>query len=748
MKNNIYIAIQIFLFFLLSSCQDTLRKDFKNPPNQYRPMPLWHINGCLTTEGIEKQLSEAKNLSGFGGVAVLPVTAHPQVGTGILCPATEPAYLSNEYFDRYGDILTISDRLGTEVILYDDIDFPSGSAGGKLQKTFPQYTRKYLIKHDFVADGPKKIKYKYPDSIGQLMAVSAMNLDTLEILDLAESVKETTLEWEVPHGKWRVMFFYCKFNVNQLVDYMQPEAVAKCIELTYNNYAKRFVSHFGTTITKTFYDDVGFVRQDQTWTPQITEIFEKKYGRKAALYYPALFYNIGEQTIPARIAFYDIRSELMAEGYVKQVAEWSEKHGVQSMGHCPGNYMPNSVGMFGDVLKFYRHTQIPLLDCIFNYGYSRNGYKQVSSAADMYDRPVVGAEVYGAFPANMDSLILYRTVMEIMARGANFIVPHGMWYNPEKDKVRIPPLIAPQNPLLGNLHLYSDYIARSCMMLQEGRSVADIAVLWPVNSIQAEHILGETSPVHPGNRIPEYVNHHQISDILTNKLHRDFTFTHPEALYNGKITIQGAELRLNNLNNQQDYKALILPGCSVLPVHTMHTIKEYYNSGGKIIFANVLPTRSSEFDNDSEITKDVNEIFGEFPEIGDVKFVTNNNGGFATFIPEVTDNLLNQVFSQMNLVPDVSFSDTTFHNSGNGCFNYIHKYRDGKDIFFFTNSTDDHISTDVILRGVFKPELWNPHTGSIQKISEYEIIHKNNVQYTKFALTLPEVSSVFIVAGK
>jgi CRISPR/Cas system-associated protein endoribonuclease Cas2 len=32
---------------------------------------------------------------------------------------------------------------------------------------------------------------------------------------------------------------------------------------------------------------------------------------------PALFYDIGAETQAARVAFYDIRSELMAEGYIK-----------------------------------------------------------------------------------------------------------------------------------------------------------------------------------------------------------------------------------------------------------------------------------------------------------------------------------------------------------------------------------------------------------------------------------------------
>lgn len=131
--------------------------------------------------------------------------------------------------------------------------------------------------------------------------------------------------------------------------------------------------------------------------------------------------------------------------------------------------------MHGDILKFYRHTQIPLTDYIFYYGHGRDGFKQVGSAADLYDRPLVGAELCGAFDAAMDSLMLYRVTLDLFARGVNYLVPHGMWYDPAPEHVRIPPLISPYNPTLAPaLKRYSDFAARSCAMLQGGRA-------WPMS---------------------------------------------------------------------------------------------------------------------------------------------------------------------------------------------------------------------------------------------------------------------------
>ena len=147
------------------------------------------------------------------------------------------------------------------------------------------------------------------------------------------------------------------------------------------------------------------------------------------------------------------------------------------MGHPPGNYEPTAVDMYGDPFKYYRHVPVPLMDAIHGYPYGRPGFKLISSAADAVDRPNVAVEIYGNYIAEMDSLMLYRAAMELMVRGANLFVPHGMWYNP--DMVKIPPLIAHYSKLLGPaLHQYSDYMGRSVSLLQDGNRVVDIAVLY------------------------------------------------------------------------------------------------------------------------------------------------------------------------------------------------------------------------------------------------------------------------------
>ena len=105
------------------------KKDFKDPPLALKTIPLWHMNGKLTREEIASQLKASRDISGFAGVAVLPVRH------------TEPKYLTEDYFARYGDILEISKELGMSVVFYDDIGFPSGTAGGRMKAKFPDRYR-------------------------------------------------------------------------------------------------------------------------------------------------------------------------------------------------------------------------------------------------------------------------------------------------------------------------------------------------------------------------------------------------------------------------------------------------------------------------------------------------------------------------------------------------------------------------------------------------------------------------------
>ena len=717
-----------------------MEKDFKNPPLIYRPIPFWHLNGKLTTEGIDKQIADAGKY-GFGGVAVLPVTPGPQYPTNTPAPGMSPAYLSSEYFSRYADILKAAKKNGLHVIFYDDIDFPSGTAGGKLKQLYPDAVRKILIRTDTIVSGPVAFKMLLPK--GQTMAAIGWQDSIANRKDLTLFAQNNQFEWQVPVGKWQIELYTCEIDNDDVVDYMDEQAVKKFISLTYDEYYRHFPQFFGNVIKQTFYDDVGYVTKERGWTEKFNDKFTQLFKKDPALYYPALWEDIGPETEAARVALYDTRAELLAEGFPKLIAAWDNLHGIKSSGHPPGNYEIQPVDMNFDIFKFYRHEDIPTMDAIFYHGHGREGYKLVSSAAAVYDRPIVASETFGAFlESQFDVNTLYRTSMEIFVRGINQLIPHGMWYDPDSKAVRIPPLVSPYSAKIGPaLKRFNDYAARTSMMLQGGRTVAEIGVIYPIASLEGYyHFQSKDNPGF-GKYAPPGTDYLKISDMLTNQVHRDFTFIHPQLFTGDRYLLKGNELILNNRKNKQHYKLIIIPAGKVISYKTLQKLKLYYDNGGKVIATGILPTKSSEFDHDDDVKNLIREIFGNGANENH-----STKGGIASFIPDLTEDNLQQTIEKLSPSPDVIMENNPKPASGNGMFSYLHKIKGGRSIYYFANSSDDKIDTYIDLRGKLQPQLWNVTDGNIAEITGVRLVKINGQIYTRVKLSLPPIESVFIVS--
>ncbi len=714
------------------------KQAFQNPAKQYYPTPFWHINGEMTDAEIVRQMNDAHTKAKFNGVAILPVGN------------TKPTVLSDGFFDRYITILETAKKRNDNVILYDDAGFPSGTAGGQLEKKFPQHVRKSLEKREIIPIRAGTFKAHIPKE--KLLAVVAMNTKTLERVNLKQFIDADNdfLTWKVPTMDWKIIVFTIEtatfFKQDYPVDYLDTVAIEKFMTLTYDRYAEKFNSYFGNTIQLVFFDDVGFLRSERSWTGKFNEKFKAIYGVDPDIYYPALWYNIGPETEAARVALFNTRAELMAEGYPKMVTKFTKKYNLKSTGHPPGNYGIQPVDMSGDIFKYYRYTDLPLTDLIIAYGRGRDGFKLISSASDYYDRPITATEIYGALPENtVDSAMLYRALMEIQARGVNFVIPHGMWYDPTK--VSIPPLISPfSEKLAPALPKYSDFVARTCYMLQGGRKIADIGLIYPIESLQAGYYFDapENNNV-PGTWAYPEADYLKVSDMLTNDIRRDFTFIHPEFLASDKYLLQKNKIHLNNTENYQDYNLLIIPSGKVISLKTLEKIKQFYDNGGKVIATTLLPSVSAEFGQNDKVVKIIAEIFGTDATSTPI-LQTNKMGGKALFITEPTAEKLAASIDLMTPNADVIFGKNALTTSELGKFSYIHKVHNGKDIYFFANSSDNNIDTEVLLRGKMKLESLDPHSGAAAQLQKVSYIKQNGETYTKCRLTLKAVSAVFWVS--
>jgi hypothetical protein len=413
-----------------------------------------------------------------------------------------------------------------------------------------------------------------------------------------------------------------------------------------------------------------------------------------------------------------------------------------------GQYHPQPAFLGGDHILFYRHSDIPMIDSIHYYGHGRPGFKLTSSAACSYERPLTAVEIYGNYKT-FDAAMLYRSGMELFARGANVLLPHGMWYDPQK--VRIKPLISHLSPEIGpGLSAYNDWVGRSSLLLQGGRHVADIAVLYPVAAMQAfarlDAVVDQPKTAgntHPGLFVPPDTDLNALSDRLTGELRRDFTFLHPEIL-NDRCTVNGSVLHLSNATNYEDYRVLIMPGERVIRWSSLQRIKQFCEAGGKVIATTQLPCKSAEFGHDRDVAETVRELFGE-RGTGAYSKRANAAGGVAYFVPNVSGTGLAAALDDALPVADVAFLQAgPAVAADKGMLSYLHKVKDGRNIYYLANSTDARVETFITVRGRRTLQRWNPHDGSIAA-AETSAVVVNHESCTRVRLQLEPVRSEFFV---
>ena len=713
-----------------------IRKDFADPTVNYWPRPLWFWNNTeVKIEILHEQMQKSKNLSKYGGFGILPFGK-----------SFRPMYLGEQYFTVYGDVLKKAHELSMTMSLYDEYGFPSGPAGAPnssdtslFARQFPDLTIKRLDKNEETIAGPAQYHRDIPH--GKIMSVVAMNTATKERMELTKKIRGHLLRWSVPTGTWKIMVFTCVKDGYPSCDYLDPLAVEKFVEITHQAYYDRFSKYFGTTIDSTFHDEPTLYRAEgRTWTNTFNDKFEAKYGFDPRPYYPALWYDIGPETQAARNYLFGFRAELYALGFPKVIQDWCDKHGIEATGHQDQEEIVNPVSVSGDLMKCFKHQAIPGVDKIGGDRPAEKVYKIISSSAYNFDKAFVMSETYGAM-GNLSWQDMYAVAMEQYTKGINMLIPHAVWYD-NKHVVFKPELSYRSLIYAEGLAEFNTFIARLNVLLQnDARHISDIAVLYPIATLQGSHYLdGPLGFYKGGVAVPE-ADYMDVGELLIAEAGRDYVFIHPEVL-DDDCTIEGNELVLQNRIHPELFKILVLPGHKTIRWSNLAKIKEFYDAGGKVIATGTLPYKSAEFGLDADVVRIVEEMFGtkESSTSTDYSLKENTQEGMAIRLNALNGTTLQKVLDTALDVYDVEFEN-------NDVLRYIHKVKGSRHIYMFANLGTRTVDTHARLRGRVQPEIWNPHTGEISQAECANEI-ETGIEKTVVRLTMAPFNSVFVIARR
>ena len=619
---------------------------------RYRLAPFWFWNHQLEPAELEYQLHEMKE-KGMGGLYI-----HARHGLQV-------PYMDSQWMECIKHCLDTARKLGLEVWLYDDCNWPSGTCDGRVIEENPDHRMSFLhLTTSFDLMGPITISQEIDTSDG-LLWVLAVPLDPIlesitceGILDITTSVMDNRLCWQAPAGRWRVMVFartfYRGYFGGGYVDTLNKAAIHRFIELTHKTYIEAFRPYVGDVIKGFFTDepacnysldsfslaDSGLLRA-LPWTPTLPKEFKYQHHYPLKPYLPALFYNVGPQTAKIRCDFYSTVLSLYREAFFQQIRDVCKRHNLLSVGHVNAEgELFYQIFQQMDFFSITEEMDYAGYDHLFNQTWSENtrldnlvGLKFASSAGHLLGKDRVLSEAFGVADGwKLNLATLKRLFDWQIALGANYFVPHAYYYSIEGfRKWEATPSHSHHSTFWSNYQTFADYAARMCQRFSGGRHVADVAVLYPVRSMWAAIDPNQTETAR---RIE--ADFDAISRCLL-RVHRDFDYISEEIFQEAEVTHGQLVVGKPGQTPYEKFKALVLPRCSVLDKKTVEKIREFVDTGGTLIITGTLPHILREVGETSRVTREFESFLEKRARLIDLG--TPENAGACQIMEEALSGI-------------------------------------------------------------------------------------------------------------
>lgn len=726
----LFIVIAIILLsgiLIINGEENSKLNDFLFPFQKNSARLTYILNGDIDNNAIKEKLTLLTETGMWSGYAFIPQIS------------TTPESSSTEYDSLFRTMLNLTHVLENKVSLYEDFSYIDAKTKKLLEEQYTDIKAEYLFLVEKTLKDGETETFEIPDGI--LMSAVGMNLNTKSLNDLSGFISEdgkVTVVAPRDSGDWKIMFFMCRTldSKDTSINFLSRDASLKYINFSYSKYPRLYPEYNSNTFDSAYFANISMKNVDGeiVWTSDFNEKFEAKYKVSPAVLYPALFYDIGDPTTYAKVSLYSFRAELLSEGFPKAMKDFASLHSLLSIGNTTAFQSIIPTGYSGDYIKFYKYVDIPVFQELSSQGTSSKMIKLVTSASYNYNKKITAASLFKPYEI-INEEVMYKSIMEAYTNGINSLYINSAYYN--KD-VTVNNNLSHISDLAPIMPAINTYISRLNTFLQEGDTVIDIAVIYPIETLHAAYNSNKISR----EDIP-YLDYLDVGDWLHRNIKTDFMFLHPDI-----IAQSGFE----------KYSAVVLPGCEVISVKTLEKLKEYYDNGGKIISTYRLPSKSAEKDMDDKVQEIIQYIFGQDAYNSKVEGRVYKNqgktGGSAFFIHSYAygsheyyknPSLMEIAIDESIRTRDISFKGANTY--GEGYISYIHKTSEESDVFFIANTGNEKYTGTVTLKGTFRPVILNPHTGEIT-VPEYKQYKLNGNKVTNVKIEISSLRSIIIYCGE
>jgi hypothetical protein len=698
----------------LTAADHNLRHAFRAPPAEFRPLIITHSKPLDRDHAIEGLAARRAG----GAVLDVGVTLGSRDLSGERW--NNSTYLNDPArFQKLRDVVVRIKQEGLRVWLYDELGYPSGSAGGRVLEGHPEFQVEvvgcrttHVSKDETVLVSP---------GLGVVVACYALPrhdnaLKLEDAVDLTVQAKTGKFEWRAPgDGQWSVCLFerfhpdtWRRHNIpRRNVNILDRRVVSRFIELTHAQYATELGKQLAD-VDLFFTDEPQFGSAEHwgggntdctpmiQWCDELPVAFQKRKGYDLVETLPALFHQAGPKTSKFRYDFYDTQSDLVAENYFGQIQDWCREQGVASSGHM----------LLEESLLFH---------LIFSGSMTKNWALQDLPGVDQLVLPryktMAGWEGSSGIRVKEDfSVKMAASIAALTGKRGVFSESFALCNHAKvPDLARAAKGMAAWQFACGVTHMctytlqqrlspeayagVADFVGRLALLSRRGRPVSDVAVLVPEASVWAFF-----NPPN-GGTFKRYIECNpqvmQIDDAFREACHqllahqRDFEVLTEQLL--SEATVNKGWLELAG----QRFAFLVLPEARMLSETSMQKIEDFAASGGHVIFTGSLPSLSPAKGEDPAMHKRVVALI-------------RSNADRMRFVEE--ESRFGETVSWMagQVPPEIRWN-------GAAAVRLAHQREPTREIILVANPGAAAAGGELVCAFGGSVSIWNPETGEIRE---------------------------------
>jgi len=553
------------------------------------------------------------------------------------------------------------------------------------------------------------------------------------VIDLSSKLRpDGTLDWtapRLPEGKvWRVLHLGWSLlgttnhpapaeATGLEVDKYDAPAVRSYLEHYLGMYkdaaGAELIGQRGVRALLTDSIEVG----EANWTPRMIEQFRRLRGYDPTPWLPTLTGTLVGTREQSDRFLYDFRrtlADLLASEHYGTIAKVAHENGLIVYGEALEDRRP----MLGDDMAMRRAADIPMA-ALWTFGRAEGprqtliaDMKGAASVAHLYGQNLVAAESMTASmaPWAFAPKDLKRFIDLELVTGVNRPVIHTSVHVPVDDKQPGLSLFIfgqyfNRNESWAELAKpWVDYIARSSLLLQQGRNVADVAYFHgeeaPLTGLYGDKPVADA----PTAYAYDFLNFDALTGLLAN---------------DGSEVVSPAGAR---------YKAIYLSGTTrMMTLPTLRKLAALVE-GGATVIGRAPVADPSLADADGQFAALVAKLWpgGGSAKVGKGQVIAGDDveAGLAT----------------IGVRPDFRFTG----GSAGAKIPFVHRTTDTGEIYFLSNGTTAAETIEAHFRVTGKqPELWHAETGTSEPVS-YRIVDGETI----VPLQLRGEDAVFVVFRK